>query len=41
VPMLALGCVFFLLGTRHLPEDQERARLQRGSEDPLDEAFVH
>lgn len=41
VPMLALGCLFFLLGSRHLPDDQERARLQGGSEDPLERPFVH
>jgi len=26
VPVLALGCVFFLLGSRHLPADQEKVR---------------
>jgi predicted MFS family arabinose efflux permease len=26
VPVLALGCLFFLLGSRHLPEDHDRAR---------------
>jgi MFS family permease len=26
VPVLALGCLFFLIGSRHLHEDQERAR---------------
>jgi MFS transporter, Spinster family, sphingosine-1-phosphate transporter len=41
VPMLVLGCLFFLLGARYLPEDQERARLQRGSEDPPEEVFGH
>lgn len=34
VPMLVLGCLFFLLGSRHLPGDQERARLQGGDEPP-------
>jgi MFS family permease len=43
VPMLALGCLFFLLGAKHLPADQERARLQRSGDDPLDDGspFVH
>jgi MFS family permease len=26
VPLLGLGCVFFLLGSRHLPHDQEKVR---------------
>jgi MFS family permease len=26
VPVLVLGCLFFLFGSRHLPEDQDRAR---------------
>jgi hypothetical protein len=26
VPVLSLGCVFFLLGSRHLPADQEKVR---------------
>jgi MFS family permease len=25
-PVLALGCIFFLLGSRHLPHDQEKVR---------------
>ena len=29
-PMLALGAIFFLLGSRYLPADQERARRTRG-----------
>jgi MFS transporter, Spinster family, sphingosine-1-phosphate transporter len=41
VPMLALGCLFFFLGAKHLPADQERARLERGSQDGVDEPFVH
>jgi hypothetical protein len=40
VPMMVLGCLFFLLGAKHLPEDQERARLATGSDEPLDEGFV-
>ena len=40
VPMLLLGCVFFLLGSRHLPEDQERASLAGGG-DPLDTPIYH
>ncbi len=33
VPILALGFVFFLLGSRHLPEDQDHARKQGGVEE--------
>jgi len=33
VPVLALGFFFFLLGSRHLPEDQERARALSGGAD--------
>jgi MFS family permease len=33
VPMLALGSIFFSIGSRYLPGDQERARLA-GGEDP-------
>ena len=40
VPMLALGCLFFLLGTKHLPADQERARSEGGG-DGLNETYVH
>jgi hypothetical protein len=29
-PVLALGCLFFLVGSRHLPSDQERARKPSG-----------
>ena len=32
VPMLALGALFFLIGSRHLPGDQERARRLGGGE---------
>ncbi len=32
IPVLALGAVFFLLGSRHLPRDQERARQSGGGE---------
>ncbi len=31
VPVLALGCVFFLIGSRYLPADQERIRAAAGS----------
>jgi MFS family permease len=41
VPVMVLGCLFFLLGSRHLPEDQERARLLVGSDDPPDPVYVH
>jgi MFS family permease len=30
VPVLALGCLFFYIGSRHLPRDQERARKSGG-----------
>ncbi len=40
IPMLVLGCVFFLLGSRHLPDDQEQARLQSG-DGPPGEFFGH
>jgi hypothetical protein len=30
VPVLALGCLFFLIGSRHLHDDQERARKVSG-----------
>lgn len=40
VPVLALGSFLFLLGSRHLPADQERARLAGGG--AVEEAvFVH
>jgi MFS family permease len=29
-PVLVLGCLFFLIGSRHLPDDQERARKASG-----------
>jgi hypothetical protein len=29
-PVLVLGCVFFVLGSRHLAEDQDKARLAGG-----------
>jgi MFS transporter, Spinster family, sphingosine-1-phosphate transporter len=32
VPVLAIGSLLFLLGSRHLPDDQERARLAGGGE---------
>jgi MFS transporter, Spinster family, sphingosine-1-phosphate transporter len=40
VPMLALGGVLFLRGSKFLPRDQENARLAGGS-DPLDEPILH
>ena len=40
VPMLLLGCFFFLLGSRHLPQDQEQARLESGH-DSLAERVYH
>jgi hypothetical protein len=32
VPVLALGCVFFWIGSRYLPEDQARVRGEGGLE---------
>ncbi len=32
VPVMALGCIFFLLGSRTLPADQEKARLAGGDD---------
>jgi MFS family permease len=31
IPVLALGCVFFLIGSRYLPADQEKVRAEGGS----------
>ncbi|MDR3638049.1 MAG: MFS transporter [Isosphaeraceae bacterium] len=33
IPVLILGALFFLVGSRHLAEDQERARMHGGGED--------
>ena len=40
VPMLMLGGLFFFLGSRSLPADQDRAR-QAGGDDPPSPAFFH
>jgi predicted MFS family arabinose efflux permease len=40
VPMLALGSVLFLRGSRNLPADQDRARREGGA-DPLTEPVFH
>ncbi len=32
-PVLALGCVFFLIGSRFLPDDEERVRAAGGEQD--------
>lgn len=32
VPVMALGCLFFLIGSRSLPSDQEKARLSGGDD---------
>jgi MFS transporter, Spinster family, sphingosine-1-phosphate transporter len=40
VPMLVLASFFYFRGSRHLPEDQERARLAGGG-DPLGEPVFH
>ena len=39
-PVLALGCIFFLLGSRHLPADQEKVRVS-GSVDADHLALFH
>lgn len=41
VPVLALGCLFFLLGSRYLAADQDRARKASGGEDSLGEVQGH
>ena len=38
-PVLLLGAVFFLLGSRYLPHDQERVQAEDG--DAADPSFVH
>jgi hypothetical protein len=40
VPMMVLGCLFFLLGAKHLPEDMERARIERGGDEALADGFI-
>jgi hypothetical protein len=40
VPVLALGCLFFLLGSRHLAADMERAE-SSGHKAAGASAFVH
>ena len=40
VPMLALGSLFYLRGSRNLPADQEKARMAGGG-DLIDRPFVH
>ncbi len=32
-PVLALGCLFFLLGSRHLPADEDQARIAGGGDE--------
>ncbi|MBX6313175.1 MAG: MFS transporter, partial [Isosphaeraceae bacterium] len=40
IPILALGALFFLIGSRHLPADQERAR-RLGNEASSEEILRH
>jgi MFS family permease len=40
-PVLALGCVFFLLGSRYLPADQEKVRTARGDDAESLSRFHH
>jgi MFS transporter, Spinster family, sphingosine-1-phosphate transporter len=40
VPVLALGCIFFLIGSRYLPADQEKVRAAAGA-DGGGPAFIH
>jgi MFS family permease len=40
-PVLLLGCVFFLLGSRHLPRDEDRARLASEGDEIGHAAMFH
>jgi hypothetical protein len=40
VPVLLLGCILFLLGSRYLPRDQERAT-RRGAGEPVEFGGFH
>ena len=40
-PVLALGCLFFLLGSRHLPADEDRARAASGGDEIGHAAIFH
>ena len=39
-PVLVLGCIFFLLGARHLPSDQEKVRTG-GEKDAVRDPYFH
>jgi MFS family permease len=39
VPVLVLGCIFFLVGSRHLPEDQDKVREASGKDEAADPYF--
>ncbi len=40
-PVLVLGCVFFLLGSRHLPQDEDQARAAGGGEADQGQAVIY
>ncbi len=41
VPVLVLGCIFFLLGSRHLPHDEDQARLASAGDEVGHAAMFH
>ncbi len=41
VPVLVLGCIFFLLGSRHLPHDEDQARIASGGDEVGRAAMFH
>jgi MFS transporter, Spinster family, sphingosine-1-phosphate transporter len=40
-PVLALGCIFFLLGSRHLPKDEDQARIASAGDEIGHAAMFH
>jgi MFS transporter, Spinster family, sphingosine-1-phosphate transporter len=40
-PVLVLGCIFFLLGSRHLPNDEDQARIASGGDEVGHAAMFH
>src|SRR5262249_44648792 len=41
VPVLVLGCAFFLIGSRYLPADQEKVRTADGDTEGAPAAYHH
>jgi MFS family permease len=41
VPILLLGCIFFILGSRHLPHDEDEARIASGGDEIGHAAMFH